>query len=640
MAIEKEQVGDEKGQHSKLLAKKLHKILDTRLENDKETLDALKALSTFFPENTLRARQNLRSDIEKRSLAVNKEFLSAFQEVKEALDAVCDDVQAINECCQDMTDRLQATKSQTHGLISQTTKLQSESHRIQMRQEVVQAFLDTFQLKPEEVKVLQETRDGHLDENFFKVLAKVKRIHKDCKVLLRSNKQTAGLEIMESMALHQEAAYERLYRWTQGECRLLNFETSDLNPLVCQAFESLQDRSVLFKYCLDEYGTARRAAVVRGFIDALTRGGPGGMPRPIELHSHDPLRYTGDMLAWLHQTTASEKEMLEALLKKCTKEGLDEEKQQTLSHITEGLCRPLKMRVEQVITSEPGDVVLFRLTSLLKFYHHTIGQVLNVEAQLLSTLKEIFTLSQKIFYNSLTCHCNHLLERVELPPADLGATEALIQTLALLREVLSCQDACLVSLDDRKQDVPQILSTVVEPLLQMCHVSASKLAPADMAVYLANCMYIIHSTLALFEFTDKQLEMLQAQLDAHMDTLVSEQASHIVSHLGMGALYSALQEYQPKQGPLSAFPGCDAFAVQSAVSKLDNFLASPDTLTIPQSALLLSASLKQSLRQRSMELLCSVYENIYDAVQNTSHGYPDSQSLLPRTPEQVKNLLL
>lgn len=28
-----------------------------------------------------------------------------------------------------------------------------------------------------------------------------------------------------------------------------------------------------FRYSLDEYGTARRTAVVRGLIDALTRGG-------------------------------------------------------------------------------------------------------------------------------------------------------------------------------------------------------------------------------------------------------------------------------------------------------------------------------------------------------------------------------
>ena len=45
--------------------------------------------------------------------------------------------------------------------------------------------------------------------------------------------------------------------------------------------------------------------------------GAGGTPRPIELHSHDPLRYTGDMLAWLHQATASEKEYLQTLLKLC-----------------------------------------------------------------------------------------------------------------------------------------------------------------------------------------------------------------------------------------------------------------------------------------------------------------------------------
>lgn len=46
----------------------------------------------------------------------------------------------------------------------------------------------------------------------------------------------------------------------------------------------------LVRYTLDEFGTARRSAVVRGFIDALTRGGPGGTPRPIEMHSHDPMR--------------------------------------------------------------------------------------------------------------------------------------------------------------------------------------------------------------------------------------------------------------------------------------------------------------------------------------------------------------
>lgn len=37
------------------------------------------------------------------------------------------------------------------------------------------------------------------------------------------------------------------------------------------------------------------------------------MPRPIEMHAHDPRRYLGDMLAWVHQSLASERELLTAL---------------------------------------------------------------------------------------------------------------------------------------------------------------------------------------------------------------------------------------------------------------------------------------------------------------------------------------
>lgn len=622
------------------LSRKLNKLLEARLDTDKETLDALRDLSTFFTENNIRNRRNLRSEIEKRSLQVNEEFLSSFKEMKECLDSLYSDVSAMNDCCIDMISRLKATKSQTHDLINETTKLQAESQIIQMKQEVAQAFLDTFHLKQDEVKVLRGTRDGSLDENFFKALAKVKKIHNNCKVLLRSSQQTAGIEIMESMALQQEAAYERLYRWTQSECRLLNMESPELNPLLSQAMESLQDRPVLFKYSLDEYANARRAAVVRSFIDALTRGGTGGTPRPIETHSHDPLRYVGDMLAWLHQTSASEKEILESVLKRCSDKDLGDEIRLALAHITEGLCRPLKVRMEQVIVSEQGGVTLFKLGSVLKFYLHTIKQVINTEAALLTTLEEMLVLSQKMFYNSLTCHCSRILEKIEMPPADLGPPESLKQTLQLLRDVLSCQDACLVSVDDRQKDVPQILSAVVDPLLQMCHMSASKLASADMATYLANCIYLIHSTLMLFEYTDQQLEMLQAQIDAHLDTLVSEQASTIVGQLGLGALYTSLQDFQPKYGPLSNLPGCDALAIQAAVKKLDNFLASPDSLTIPQSILLLSASLRQTLRKRSMELLYNAYNQIYEAVNLPTNNYMDPQLLLLRTPEQVKTLLL
>lgn len=58
----------------------------------------------------------------------------------------------------------------------------------------------------------------------------------------------------------------------------------------------------------------------------------------------------------------------------------------------------------------------------------------------------------------------------------------------------------------------QVLSCVLDPLLQMCTMSASNLGTADMATFMVNSLYMMKTTLALFEFTDKRLEMLQFQV--------------------------------------------------------------------------------------------------------------------------------
>ncbi|XP_040399158.1 conserved oligomeric Golgi complex subunit 6 isoform X2 [Cygnus olor] len=640
------------------LARKLNKILETRLDNDKEMLEALKALSTFFVENSLRTRRNLRGDIERRSLAINEEFVHIFKQVKEELESINEDVQAMSSCCEDMSSRLKAAKEQTQDLIVKTTKLQAENQRLEMKAQVADAFIAKFQLTPDEMNLLRGTKDEPITEDFFKALGRVKQIHDDVKILLRTNQQRAGLEIMEQMALLQETSYERLYRWTQNECRTLTQESCDISPVLAQAMEALQDRPVLYKYTLDEFGTARRSAVVRGFIDALTRGGLGGTPRPIEMHSHDPLRYcanknveeiillpvhtsdpshrkpliyteisvflryVGDMLAWLHQATASEKEHLEAMLKLVTIQGVEENIQEVVGHITEGVCRPLKVRIEQVIVAEPGAVLLYKISNLLKFYHHTIsGIVGNSAATLLTTIEEMHLLSKKIFFNSLSLHASKLMDKVELPPPDLGPSSALNQTLNLLREVLASHDSSVVPLDARQADFVQVLSCVLDPLLQMCTMSASNLGTADMATFMVNSLYMMKTTLALFEFTDKRLEMLQFQIEAHLDTLINEQASYVLTRAGLSYIYNSVQQHKPEQ------------------AQFDRYLSAPDSLLMSQLNFLLSATVKEQIIKQSTELVCRAYSEIYAAVMDPSNKYKDPETILHRSPHQVQALL-
>lgn len=85
-------------------------------------------MSTFFKENTLEDRRNLRGKIEKRSLAINEDFLTAFKGVKNVLDDMHRDVVGMSDCVQSMTSRLQTTKSRTMQLIEQAQRLQGERY--------------------------------------------------------------------------------------------------------------------------------------------------------------------------------------------------------------------------------------------------------------------------------------------------------------------------------------------------------------------------------------------------------------------------------------------------------------------------------------------------------------------------------
>ena len=113
-----------------------------------------------------------------------------------------------------------------------------------MEQHVASKMLETFQLTSAEITELQNF-DRPVTPEFFTAFRKSKQIHQQCKLLLQSGHQATAFEIMEQMASYQETALERLYRWTQNQCR--NVDSPDNNVLLTHAISCLQDRPVLLK---------------------------------------------------------------------------------------------------------------------------------------------------------------------------------------------------------------------------------------------------------------------------------------------------------------------------------------------------------------------------------------------------------
>ncbi len=63
------------------LSRKIQKVLETKTDSP-DLLVALQNLSTFYNSNTATTRTNLRGEIEKRGLEINKDFLASFKEVQ------------------------------------------------------------------------------------------------------------------------------------------------------------------------------------------------------------------------------------------------------------------------------------------------------------------------------------------------------------------------------------------------------------------------------------------------------------------------------------------------------------------------------------------------------------------------------
>ncbi|CAO3589325.1 unnamed protein product [Absidia cylindrospora] len=458
---------------------------------------------------------------------------------------------------------------------------------------------------------------------------------------------------MESMSAYQESAYEKLYRWTQGESRSsFGGDSIDVSSLMTKALLSLGHRPVLFQTILDELAMARREAVARAFLSALTRGGPGGTPRPIELQAHDSLRYIGDMLAWVHQACASEKEMLESLFyRNSTKTADDYQDVSTtiikdavfdlLDAAMEGTCRPLKTRMEQVLVLQPSAITSYKVTNLIQFYAITMGRLLRKTSSLAETLYENTDLAYKYFFKTLNAQSQRLLQNVEAPSKDLTVAPVVRDMAIQLKEILASYDSSLVMATQTTEDLQEfnfgeILDAIIEPLLQMCESSVEKFTQVDQHIYMINCIHHIQSTMNTYNFTDNKRQALMEKVDERLGLLANEQYHELLQQSGLAKIDEALKT-KDTNTPLSSLSDMNANSLARTLSKLDSFLVMASADVSPQLQRLATTEHCQQIQDKVIHLLLDTYRRISEAVQNPVNGYgQEASNILPRTVEDME----
>jgi conserved oligomeric Golgi complex subunit 6 len=360
--------------------------------------------------------------------------------------------------------------------------LLAEKAQVESKQNILEAFKDHFVVSDADATILTSTAEP-VNDQFFQILTRVKKIHRDCQVLLGTENQQLGLEILEQSSKQLNAAFQKLYRWIQREFKRLDLENPQINASIRRSLRVLAERPSLFQSCLDSFAETREHILSDSFYTALT-GSSESLPsaKPIEFYAHDPLRYVGDMLAWAHSATVSEREALEVLfisegdeIAKSIREGLESEPWLTVTEDDDdededdadeskrkqpaqfdgrkaladlvsrdltGVARLLRSRIEQVVQSHDDATLSYKIANLINFYRSTFTKLLGHPSSqsqpqqqnqqtssfssssppsLLITLANLETAALSHFQTTMSDHAHAVLPASDIaPPASLA----------------------------------------------------------------------------------------------------------------------------------------------------------------------------------------------------------------------------
>lgn len=419
-------------------------------------------------------RRHYQEDAQRQLLASSGEYIALLEQV----DAVLMDVQSLinsmRAACDDVDQRLSLTNDATHYLLEQAEGLQRQSQTTEQQRALLNLFLARFTLTQEEADAIQK-RDVPVGSSLFAAMDRVIQIRQDCRALLEGGGKLgggsrAGTDIMALMSNHLDVAHQKLAKYLGFHFRQAPKESLDVSRTLRESVHRLArgNREDLLRPALQVLASIRSSFLASSFQQALIQGTPGS--RPIEMHAHDPLRYVGDMLAWVHQAVAGEREFLGQLFGERDGEdgrrvgerrrgiegsidwsssGLQSPNSQeilskqmfymmeTLDKCLEGCCRPLQLRVEQTIHAQEGAIPTFRLLHLARFYEEIMINTLGSRAALTQVLTALKEVAQQAFHALLDRWGSRLAARDELPDADLRPPASLLGAIGTLKELLS-----------------------------------------------------------------------------------------------------------------------------------------------------------------------------------------------------------
>lgn len=494
---------------------------------DLEIKDALALLDERDVRNTAETRRRLRLDVQKDVIDTNGAVIKEFGTVAEQLKRIGATLATLHANYTAMKKHVTLANQETAPVLEESKDLLARKEDGEKKSRLLDAFRQHFLMSEDDLATLTSTAEP-VNDRFFTVLSRARTIQKDCTVLLTDEThQRLGTEIHERTSHSVDRAFEKLHRWTTREFKSLNLENPSLNTTLRTALKVLAERPSLFQSCLDAFAEAREKTLADLFYSALTGQGQHG-GKAIEEEAHDAMRYVGDMAAWVHSATVSEREALETLfldegeeLSANIKKGREIEVQyedeseseesndedlspgsarkprerreskeesvfdgrkalnQLVDRDISAATRTLRQRVEAVLSSIEEPVLSYKISHLLGFYHITFLKLFGdggSDSTLVSTIlllkSQAFSRFSKLSIDeAISLEESLRSEPYEILDKDLSVPEWLRTALSQLSEIFKTFDsslaAAMATREEQWQEVEDIFNVAYKPYMDL-----------------------------------------------------------------------------------------------------------------------------------------------------------------------------
>ena len=648
---------------------------------DHEIREAIETLDSRGFVNTQDTRRDLRLDLQQDVIACNGEIIKDFGEVADQLRRIGDAINSLNKCCADMRTQISTARRETGPVLEEATSMMLQKSQVETKQYLLEAFKSHFILSESELATLTSGSEP-VDEEFFGTLAKVKKVNQDSQYLLGTESERLGLDILEQSGKQLNAAFQKLYRWLQAQLKTLDLENPQIGSALRRAIRVLAERPQLFQSLMDSFAENREHTLSDAFHAALI-GSPGGSDaapatKPIEFQAHDPLRYVGDMLAWTHSATVSEREALEVLFieegdelakglkagraqdpwsrqEEATEESFDGRKalNDLVSRDIAGVARLLRQRTEQVVSSHDDAALAYKIANLVGFYKKTFEKLLSAEAAILETLSAMESFALRQFRANMRDSVASIQPELETPPTDLSPPEFLEDALETLGGLMRSYEGSYAAMNEENAFDP-ILSAALDPFLEGCQKLRSKLEGSDADIFAINCLISARDALLSYKFTTSNLQALNESISTHASNLVQSQFHFFLESSGLESLVAALSKVSDSPADVAKISTLEPFQPNNLIAAsqtLDEFLPSALMDAMDNLKQLKSPRLIREITEEAAEKFCVDFEGLETKILaadelQTGHENEESEEervvlrdLLPRTSGEIRVLL-